>query len=310
MRRLLAPLALLAAMPSLALANCLVGSANGVATSVYFSNGIFGDQPAAQLDRGDLEQAYKSDLEARYPGSTFVFRLAYNQGDGAGDLVEVIRQKFAELQLAEGGRPRPRQMLHWLLARLPYERIRQVWRTITQSNRSITSSQVEEIRQALASGWREFWNEDLHEAPGDHVVRYEADLQGGERVIVVAHSQGNLFVNSAVQEVSSRRPPCADSIAVVGVATPASRLANQASEHVTAKDDVVINFARVVFPGVLRGNVNNDTGGRADRDHLNHSFYESYFAEGLPSRARIDSLVETLAEELPYPAGSTPVPSR
>ena len=309
MRRLLAPLALLAATPSLALANCLVGSANGVATSVYFSNGMFGDETAAQFYRGDLEQAYKSDLEARYPGSTFVFRLAYNEGDGADDLVEVIRQKFAELQLAEGGRPGPRQMLHWLLARLPYERIRQVWRTITQSNRSITSGQVEEIREALASGWRQFWNEDLYAAPGNQVARYEADLQSGERVILVAHSQGNLFANSAVQEVSARRPPCAESIAVVGVATPASHLVNHASEHVTAKDDVVINFARVVFPGVLRGNVNNDTGGRVERDFLNHSFDESYFAEGLPSRTRIDSLVETLGEELPYPT-DTPVPSQ
>lgn len=301
MRRLVAALALLAATPSSALANCLVAGSGGTVTSVYFSNGMFGDEPAVRLNRLALEEAYKNSLEARHPGSTFIFRMAYNTGDGVGDLVEVVRQKLDELRLAQEGRPTPTQLLGWLLAQVPYEEIGRIWRAITRVGRRITSGQVDEIRDALASEWRRVWEEDSYSAPEGHVVQYEAALQTGERVIVVAHSQGNFFANEAIQEASDRRPQCARSIAAVGVATPASSPANEASGYVTAEDDVVINFARAVFPHVLPGNVDNQTGEPDERDSLRHYFYESYFAEGLESRTRIDSLVETLAEDLPYP---------
>ena len=263
MLRLVTAFALLVALPSLAPANCLVASDNGTATSVYFSNGMSGDETGAQLNRGGLERAYKSVLEARYPGSTFRFRLAYNTGDGAGDLVEVVRDKFGELQLTEGERGglTPTQTLQLLLAGVSDAWITRIWRAITGSTRGITSSQIEEIRRALADRWRQeparrayrghhlrVWDEDTHSAPSAHVLNFEADLQGGQRVIVVAHSQGNFFANKAVQEVTGRQPQCAESI-VVSVATPASRLANGGSRYVTAKDYVVSQLHSLVLFG-------------------------------------------------------------
>lgn len=301
MHRLVVALAFLVATPSLALANCLVVGTSGIVTSVYFSNGMSGDESSARLNRLALEQAYKGGLEARYPGSRFIFSMAYNTGDGVGDLVEVVRQKLGEYRLAQGGRPTATQLLGWLLAQVPYEQISRIWRTMTRVGRRITSDEVEDIRDALASEWRRVLEEDSYSAPENHIVRFQAALQSGERVIVVAHSQGNLFANEAVQEASDRQPQCADSIAVVGVATPASKLVNGTSGYVTAKDDIVINYTRDFFSDVLPGNVDNRTSEPDERDGLHHFFYESYFAAGLESRRRIDSLMEMLAEDLPYP---------
>ena len=136
-----------------------------------------------------------------------------------------------------------------------------------------------------------------------HVECYLQNLKEGKRVVVVAHSQGNLYANDAIDAVEEAAPEGAASIAIVGVATPASRIAGDRSGYVTAKDDTVIDFLRAV-PGarVLKGNVDNDPGVFRDtRDFLKHAFGKSYFDARLKSRALIDALMNVLATELPFP---------
>jgi hypothetical protein len=67
------------------------------------------------------------------------------------------------------------------------------------------------------------------------------------KAVVVAHSQGNFYANQLVNYLRSFDPAVAACVTVVGVATPATYVANSGS-YETRSDDTVINLARVDFP--------------------------------------------------------------
>jgi hypothetical protein len=72
----------------------------------------------------------------------------------------------------------------------------------------------------------------------NHAQKYRSDLMEGKRVIVFAHSQGNLFANAAVENVIAENPEHASSIGIIGVATPADRVIG-GNVYFTAHDDRV-----------------------------------------------------------------------
>lgn len=130
-----------------------------------------------------------------------------------------------------------------------------------------------------------------------HIQQYQSDLQEGNRVLLISHSQGNLFAN---QSVLSLMGEFGDSIGLIGVASPAAIVPND-GVYFTAKDDVVINALRPLFD-VLPANVENDTGLFTDeRDAVNHAFVESYFKSRLPSRTLIDNALYSYMETLQMP---------
>lgn len=138
----------------------------------------------------------------------------------------------------------------------------------------------------------------------NHIQKYNSDLSEGIRVIVVAHSQGNLFANEAVNSVITRNSDFEQSIGIVGVANPAGRIIGSNS-YVTAHDDRVIDALRITH-SVLASNIDNDP-----RDFLNHSFTTSYMASKLtpeytngntlPSRARINGMFLGHIRNLEFP---------
>ena len=148
------------------------------------------------------------------------------------------------------------------------------------------------------------------ETTDNHIQKYNSDILEGRRVIVVAHSQGNLFANAAVEAVIARNPNSSNSIGIVGVANPAGRVVGN-NNYITAHDDRVIDALRITH-SVLSSNIDNDPGIFDDpRDFLNHSFTTSYMASELtseydlgntlPSRARIDSMFFNLINTLDFP---------
>ena len=134
------------------------------------------------------------------------------------------------------------------------------------------------------------------EVDNAHAERFGSDLAAGRRVFLVAHSQGNLFANSALAALGRYR----GSIGMVGVASPASTVVD-GSPYLTATDDVVVNAVRALLPSTLAGNVDNE---RApdERDDLRHKFLPSYFNARLASRALIDEAVFDAMRKLRFPA--------
>jgi uncharacterized protein YfaP (DUF2135 family) len=105
----------------------------------------------------------------------------------------------------------------------------------------------------------------------DHVQRYQSLMMEGNRVLVVAHSQGNLYANAAYSNLSAMGLPM-NSFGIVSVATPASRVAG-GGPYFTLINDIVIAAVDLVFPGTLDPNVANIPN---FNDWTNHSFVDSY----------------------------------
>lgn len=123
----------------------------------------------------------------------------------------------------------------------------------------------------------------------------------GKRIIVIPHSQGNLFANTTIANaVGSDTERFGETIGLFGVATPANRIA-EGGEYITASDDRIIDGLRLFRP-VLPANLNNDPGLFGDeRSWTNHYFDRDYFSPELESRNRIDAAVDQLARDLIYP---------
>ena len=126
-------------------------------------------------------------------------------------------------------------------------------------------------------------------------------------MFVIAHSQGNLFTNASLAAAARVRPDEADSLAMIGVATPAS-LSSQfkgRQSHVfyrTAHDDAVIDSLRLT-ENVAPSNIENDliTGFDFARSFTNHEFISDYMFPGLPSEEDITLELKRLFVTVPFP---------
>jgi len=96
-----------------------------------------------------------------------------------------------------------------------------------------------------------------------------------QKVLLVAHSQGNFYANNFYDAVTKSGDVPARSIGVYGVATPASRVAGNGTYR-TSSTDGVINLVRKVFPG--RTLEANDTieFKKSDDSGNGHGFREVY----------------------------------
>lgn len=289
------------------------GHANGcsVASStkinhVYYANGILTDSVKGNFAVIDLHKAYKNKMETLDSGSEYHFFLAKNPTQGVlTDIVQVLQQKQEELGIVDNGLS-AYQVYQWIQAGLSAEEIRlliSVSVGIVRKNALaalITEDKLRQLADTMITASADALTDRL-DVSALHVNYYEADLLSGKRVFIFAHSQGNLFTNKAISDVKNRNANLAGSIGLIGVATPANSVPT-GSIYITADDDFIINGLRLVAD-VLPSNIDNDPGLFGDfRSVTNHFFIRDYFDEGLLSRGKIDSEMERLARNLPYPA--------
>lgn len=122
----------------------------------------------------------------------------------------------------------------------------------------------------------------------EHLAKYREHLAAGRQVILVAHSQGNLYAN---EEWLNLSPGEQDQVRVIAVATPADTVARN-GPYTTLEEDGVAKF---LFPFALPANAANEES--CDDDWTCHGFKESYL-HGTQSRTRI---VDQIVGLLPMP---------
>ncbi len=112
-----------------------------------------------------------------------------------------------------------------------------------------------------------------------HLAQYDTELKKGNNIIIVGHSQGNLYSNEAFEFFEFEKNK-QDKIKVVAVATPANNVAGDFfnTPHTTLEEDII---RRV--PDALEPNESNPGCGS---EWSCHFFIESYL-EGNDSRERI-----------------------
>lgn len=123
----------------------------------------------------------------------------------------------------------------------------------------------------------------------NHVNIYDAALLEGNKVVVVSHSQGNLFANQAFNHI---HPQYRDAWGMVAVANPASYVATD-GPNTTITEDIVMYFT----PGSMPATISNFPLLNPD-DWSGHQFVESYMVENTLARQKIVDDVFSVEESL------------
>ena len=246
-------------------------------TAIYFVNGVWNTWDQAWESLNKLKNAYEEQLKVSYPDEKFEFKLAYNHHDGkVRDLIEVIGQKLTEAEDPTTNK--------WTAAQYYI-----LYMAANVVDAFLPSVATEAIKSYLASRLTDAVD------VAAHIALYQEELKSGKRVLLIAHSQGNMFANGAM---SALMGTYGKSIGNIGVASPAAYIVNE-SVYYTAYDDQVINALRLLMT-VLPANIDNSNA-LAQREWSNHQFIDSYFQKALPSRQSLRYALYDYMEFLQFP---------
>jgi hypothetical protein len=153
----------------------------------------------------------------------------------------------------------------------------------------------------------------LNGDPADPVLQpgYRTLLKEGKRVVIVAHSQGNFYANTAYDGLVQQYPDYVNRLGIVAVATPDSRVAGS-GQYVTVPEDAVIVAIRNIYPTTLpakptslvspnMGELGSVAWGNASDGH---SFVEWYLAGTYTRNFILDAIVQILNKLQPPFANS------
>ncbi len=236
-------------------------------TNIFFGNGMFNDQEMAQLSSDCLKDRFFQSGVLNQ--DQWKFDVSYNYDEKLLSIFQVFRQR-------EG------------------ERTAKFWRWI--GGLSLAPEWFQTLAIDLST------RGDLQAAVIDadlrrHIQNYKRLLMEGGRVLVVGHSQGNLYANSAHTNLANDPDRIQmNAFGLVAVATPSGRVADS-GPHITRTDDLVINSVRLLYPDTLSGNVTNTA---SDSDWKHHSFIDSYL-DGDVSGPLIADQVFAVADSLAWP---------
>jgi hypothetical protein len=143
-----------------------------------------------------------------------------------------------------------------------------------------------------------------------HLDLYRIVINDGRKILVVGHSQGNLYANAAYNVLAGELDAIDDMFSIVAVATPDSHvgLPGRLEPYITLYEDT---FASELFvlvnPSVLPPNTRNVDNGECGSQKECHSFVGSYLG-GVESRFEIQYAV--LSALIPQSEPITLTPSR
>lgn len=286
-------------------------SCGGEITNIYMGNGVGVSRAGARASRNALQAAYAAQLAANNPEERFIFGVAYNPTRGVEeDVREVFIQRNPDPRyaaLTSGQLMALAQMSRAKLAetKADMERLIAERTTVDSFIAAVWGDGDVDVAAEAAAALQQTLTElerftSLVGTNESQSQLYRNNLLAGQRVIVVAHSQGNLFANQNVSNVIAENGDWSASIGIVGVATPANETVNGGA-YVTAHDDAIIDGLRNTH-NVLASNIENDIGIFDDpRDLSNHYFVQSYMDTRLPSRANIDGQLLGFIGSLTFP---------
>jgi len=225
-------------------------------TVVVYSNGMLGTKTGTEDSIQRVEEVLRSSLSAE-EFSKLKFGIAYNKSYGfLEDLYESAKQKLG----AENA-------------------VASFWRWMGDWN--AMPDVLQESAKDLASSFN-FSTQVAPKEIANHVALYRTSITEGNKVLVVSHSQGNLFVNAAYKNLFEGSGAMSESgsFGIVAVATPASYVAG-GGIHTTLIEDGVI------LAEPLSAYTTNILSGATSSDILGHDFVDEYMATGSNSVKKI-----------------------
>lgn len=250
-------------------------------------NGVATSEIEAKLNLAGLILATSYDLD-QFAGIRANYAILYNPTrDLTIDLLQAYLQSVQAREAEEG--------------KLLGDTARTLERVGQASSVPLTEAEIDELAKELAQSpgpnpegaligsavatellrLHSEANKSLEQERAQLASKFDAiDRAGGMApVLVVAHSQGNLFANTLFDDIVAE---ARERTQIVHVATPAERLVGP---YVTREDDSVMDSARLRFSGVPPGNIcvgeqkeeceKHDLEGPGS-DSLDHGLRESY----------------------------------
>ncbi|QQR91340.1 MAG: hypothetical protein IPJ88_06340 [Myxococcales bacterium] len=284
----------------------VLASANGIAfaqvcgsdalrkNTVFFVNGMLNTRADLRASRDYIKNHFSDRLHNKFSGDSFEFISIYNTSYGwVEDLLEVFRQKYEERIGVQISRTEARRLIILLT-------MHSITREFTKSLWFIPGFwNFLDDRDYIAGFIAHAINRRLNQVADEYNLVYtvKSTLEAGHRVLIIAHSQGNLFSNLAMRDLQQ---DYGDHLAMVGIASPADRVFGHTA-YFTADDDRVIASLALIQP-VLKPNVDNDPGLFGDdRDLFNHELITSYMDPTLVSRPLISDAIETQLASVSHP---------
>ncbi|WP_153101356.1 hypothetical protein [Paraburkholderia hayleyella] len=224
-----------------------------------------------------------------YNGAPVEYMLSDNPTEGfLKDLVRVLKQKLAE----DPG-------LSWDLF------VRYLLKTDSAISPAVAQSiedEIERIRKEKTGVLKQQFeaeNNYIDKSVNKHVALYKKLVMNeGKSVLIVGHSQGNLYANAGHKQFYAQTHLKNRSLGVVGVASPANYVAG-GGEYITSTTDMVISMLRLfVSPKTLPGNI--DLPFKVTQP-MGHSFVGVYVDPESHSYTSIKKMTQTGLDRLGHP---------
>lgn len=226
-------------------------------------------------------------------GDEVAYELMYNETQGMLDFIETFHQRFSEETLGD----------RWeLFTQVISNRQSSWWGRITQAipilNKS--ASLVLDFVQRFVIG---ALNTALSTAEKSTYIKHELLIEKhaleGKKFVMLAHSQGNLYVNKAYKYATQKTDP--NSVGVIHVAPASPTLSGN---HILVDQDLVINGLRLsgsVPPNTDSIPVFNPIGNNFNRDAVGHGIESTYLNPNFVMESKIRAEVERLFQTLKTP---------
>jgi len=222
-------------------------------TVIVYSNGMFNDAEEANVSKKELMKKLIISSQAYADQTKYDYKLAFASDGSQYSLQPTgIDPKEYLLDWALQAAVVGGQLGEVVLQKVAQDDFSAFWRWL--AGLQSAGSRLQDVFNTLAAGTDSLtyiYDPDLQNQVSD----YQILLNAGKRVVIVSHSQGNLYANSAYDMLVSIKPAWSSSIGVVQVASPAS--SNQGSKlgnnepHVTVPEDTVMKFVRISQAGQL-----------------------------------------------------------
>jgi hypothetical protein len=225
-------------------------------TDFYFGNGVWNDESDAIASQRALE------ILIRSIGTSASVKLSYNWSSGyLEDLVETFYQMKQEGQISIGS-----GFFKALVSVAVDNPIYKIFIDLAIETLALSASSEEGANL------------------NNMVANYQNSINDGHKVVLISHSQGNLFGVRAYDRLSSWQKKY---FWQVSVASPASRTA-KGGGYVTVDNDMVIG-PLIEIAGALPANAGNSN---TQNDSIHHEFVGEYLS-GDATRGAIIGLIQS-----------------
>lgn len=241
--------------------NCLSGNIKPY--SLYFVNGVGNDWESAQTSVGALKDLIGMENQIEY--KDWFQPSEYRQNALFSEAYEVLRQKYGDYESNPNFKAVWSVFMRWHFG-VPNK---------------LNASLVPVFEEIRARKMREEWVADVDLRRLTKSIN--RDLYSGQKVILVAHSQGNFYANLAWEYFNQKNNGTSERIGIISVANPAARVAD-GGPHTTLHEDKVMSSVRKLFPSTTIAS--NFRGGNVG-EFSGHKFVKTYLKFGSLIREEI-----------------------